>query len=106
MTYRVPRPLLDGVIAHLDPVEVYLFGGHARGDAHDDSDIDLFVVIDDDRAEGLNSSRAIGQARQDYFGAVDIVLSTVSRYEAHKTLIGTLAEIVHDEGRRVYGRDA
>lgn len=27
--------------------EVVLFGSHARGDAHEDSDVDVLVVIDD-----------------------------------------------------------
>lgn len=105
MAFQVPQMLLDGILRQFDPVEVYLFGSHARGDARQDSDIDLYVVLDDDRAESLDRGRAIGEARRGYAGAVDIVLSTASRYEARKHLIGTLAEIVRDEGKRIYARD-
>ncbi len=105
MVFQVPQKLLDGILRQFDPVEVYLFGSHARGDAHEDSDIDLYVVLDDDRAKNLDRGRAIGEARRGYPGAVDIVLSTASRYQARKDLIGTLAEIVQGEGKRIYARD-
>ena len=45
---RVPRDLLDPVVAHFQPQRVILFGSAARGEAGRESDIDLLVVVDDD----------------------------------------------------------
>jgi uncharacterized protein len=55
MTRSIPpslRPALDAYAARLRAVfgarlrEVRLFGSFARGDAHEDSDIDVLVLID------------------------------------------------------------
>ena len=45
---RLPRDLLDPIVAYLKPQRVILFGSRARGEATRDSDIDLLVVVDDD----------------------------------------------------------
>ena len=47
---RVPRDLLDPIVAYFKPQRVILFGSRARGEATRDSDIDLLVVVDDDKS--------------------------------------------------------
>ena len=48
----VPADLLDAVVAYFRPLRVVLFGSAARGDTGPDSDIDLFVILDDDARPG------------------------------------------------------
>ena len=38
----------------LRPLEIYLFGSHARGTAHKHSDLDLLVVVPDDAGDQHN----------------------------------------------------
>lgn len=104
MTFQVPKRLLDGVVRTFDPVEVYLFGSQARGDAHADSDIDLYVVIDDETAAGLDASRAKGEARVGSDEAVDIVLATRTFDERFLDTPGSLGRIARREGVRLYAR--
>lgn len=104
MSFEVPKQLLDGVVRRFDPVEVYLFGSQARGDARSDSDIDLYVVIDDATAKGLDTGRAIGEARMGVPEAVDIVLATRSFDERFLETPGSLGRIVRREGVRLYAR--
>ncbi len=106
MTFQIPKVLLDGIIARLNPAEVYLFGSLARGDAQGDSDIDLYVLLDDRQAQGLDSSRAIGEARSGYPGPVDIVLSTMGRHARYRGRVGTMAHVVDQEGALIYVRAA
>ena len=44
-------PWLPGIVGRIvrlvDPVRIILFGSRARGDARDDSDYDILVVVDD-----------------------------------------------------------
>ena len=40
-------PLLADLDARLEPVELWLFGSRARGDARPDSDWDLLAVVED-----------------------------------------------------------
>lgn len=42
--------LIRDRIFNIDPdTEVYLFGSRARGDANEDSDWDILILVDDDR---------------------------------------------------------
>lgn len=104
MSSPVPKELLEGVIRVFDPVEVWLFGSHARGDTHEDSDIDLFVVVDDEKRGRINRGAAIAETRSGYSGAVDLILTTQSGHQRDKQRLGTLSDLVIDQGVRLYGR--
>ncbi len=104
MSFRVPQKLLQGVVRSFDPVEVYLFGSQARGDARPDSDVDLYVVLDDERLPAFDVSTAIAQARSGSPEAVDIVLATRSSHEKFQATPGAMAQKVRREGIRIYAR--
>lgn len=104
MAFEVPKKLLDGVVRHFDPLEVYLFGSQARGDAGPDSDIDLYVVLEDERVATFNLGRAVGEARRGSPEAVDIVLATRSSHEKFQATPGAMALKVRREGVLVYAR--
>ncbi len=101
---EVPKPLLDGIVQVFDPVQVFLFGSHARGEAHADSDIDLYVVVDDDTPD--ERLRAVGRASEAYDGDVDIIVARQSTHDRKKTWLSSIARQVVKEGRLVYVRAA
>ena len=47
--------MLDEIVRRLvetlHPLEIYLFGSHARGTPHPDSDLDFLVVVPDDAGD-------------------------------------------------------
>jgi len=49
---ELPEGILDQIVARLvealHPERIYLFGSHAYGRPHPDSDLDLLVVVPDD----------------------------------------------------------
>ncbi len=53
---QVTEPLLqkmvDAIVAEVDPEQVILFGSRARGDAREDSDVDLIVLESEPFGEG------------------------------------------------------
>ena len=104
MSFRVPQKLLEGVVRSFDPVEVYLFGSQARGDARPDSDIDLYVVLEDERLPTFDLSTAVAQARSGSPEAVDIVLATRSSHEKFQATPGAMARRIRHEGIRIYAR--
>jgi predicted nucleotidyltransferase len=104
MADAVPALLLDGILRRLAPAEVWLFGSRARGDARPDSDFDLLVVMDDDAGDDRYSSRAKAEARADYPGPADIVLTRRSSFDRRRRVVGTLEELVAAEGVPVYVR--
>lgn len=82
------------IIKNLEPLnlnQIILFGSHAYGTPHKDSDIDLYVVTNDDfmpqswREKNqlyLKVSRAIRELRGDV--AIDLIVHSKKMYEVFK----------------------
>lgn len=106
MRPSVPPELLDGVIRHLDPVEVWLFGSRARGDARPDSDWDLYVVVDDgtERERSRLSTDAVRAFRKASGLGVDVIVKDWSKSLVRRRAFGTLDETIDHEGERLYAR--
>ena len=53
------------LVEAFEPVAIYLFGSRARGDADEDSDYDLMLVLADDRARAISRQAIWDTARSD-----------------------------------------
>lgn len=83
------------------PKRVVVFGSYARGDANDDSDLDLLVVetsIDDRTKEYVRLREAAGGIGV----GVDLLLFTESEFEKRRQWWSTPAYWADREGRVVY----
>jgi predicted nucleotidyltransferase len=88
------------------PDRIILFGSHARGDARDDSDVDLLVLfrgVDDPHARAAEIYAALigcsGLPK-------DIVVSTTARFERYRDVVNTVYWPAAREGRVLYERAA
>ncbi|MFO1067816.1 MAG: nucleotidyltransferase domain-containing protein [Geminicoccaceae bacterium] len=55
----MPQELLDSVVGAFDPLQVIVYGSHARGEATADSDWDLLVIVDDDAPPEADPARRL-----------------------------------------------
>jgi predicted nucleotidyltransferase/HEPN domain-containing protein len=97
--------LIALIVQELHPEQVWLFGSRARGDAHSDSDYDLFVVVPDDTPRekiGLASTHQL--ARQAPM-PVDVLACPRDVFAHERDLLGTLSYTVAREGVILYGGD-
>ena len=100
----VPESLLNSIVAELAPQRIILFGSRARGDAREDSDIDLLVVLDDDAPLEKLQAKAVHAARGGYRKSVDIIPCRASVLAKRARAIGSFAHIVVRDGVTVYER--
>jgi HEPN domain-containing protein/predicted nucleotidyltransferase len=96
---------LDRVVGRLvdafDPLAIYLFGSRARGDAGDESDYDLMLVLTDDNAR-VRSRQAIWEtARSDRID-VNPFVSREGAFAWRRHEVGTLEYEVQVDGIRLY----
>jgi HEPN domain-containing protein len=94
---RVVRRLIEA----FDPVALYLFGSRARGDASDDSDYDLMLVLADDNTR-VRSRQDIWQAARSRRILVNSFLTRIGAFSWRRHEVGTMEYEVQVDGIRLY----
>jgi predicted nucleotidyltransferase len=107
--FRTPTPddpgLADAVrrlVVAYRPERIYLFGSVARGDADQDSDYDLLVVVPDDAPPERRRSRLAYEALHGTGTAADVLVCTRSYFEDRRSLKASLPGTVLREGRLLH----
>lgn len=100
------NPELAEVVRRLvevfQPDRIYLFGSHARGEATEDSDYDLLVVVSE---ESATTSQHVGQAYDALWGvdvAADIIVQSSEQFDSRTHRRASLPGTVLREGRLLY----
>lgn len=92
---------LQNMLSVMDPVKVILFGSAARGEASEDSDIDLLIVseTEDTVEESIRARLAIG-----VIGApVDILVYTPEEFSERSKDRHSVVYNAINEGRVLHG---
>ncbi len=93
--------MTERIVRGFDPLQIILFGSQARGDADQDSDIDLLVVfseLTDKRKTAIDIDRALA----DLPVAKDIIVSTPEELERGRTRIGSVLRYAQQEGKVIW----
>lgn len=94
------------IAERFSPERIILFGSQARGDAKEDSDIDLLVLfrdVDNPRDRAVELHQAVGDCSD---LPKDLLVSTVGRFERYRNVVNTVYWAASREGRVVYERPA
>lgn len=88
------RAIVDRLTERIDDPGIILFGSVARGDADRASDIDLFVVVEEDRMASQRAAHDVErEIASERFGG--------DRYEAHVVVQRPESAVTHDRIRMV-----
>lgn len=102
MTPSKLQPAVQTLVEAANPVRIILFGSHARGDARDDSDVDLLVIeerVEDRAKEMVRLRRALRPLRI----PVDVLVYSTADVARWGDQPGSALYWALREGRVVYG---
>ncbi len=99
--------MVETIVTEVDPEQVILFGSHARGDASEDSDIDLIVVetepFDQNRDRGAEAVR-LWRALAGFSVSKDILVYSRDEVEYWRDSLNHVLARALREGRVLYER--
>jgi predicted nucleotidyltransferase len=99
-------PVLSEVVCRLvgefHPQRVYLFGSRARGDAHDDSDYDLMLVVEERAGAPWDMERRAYEVLSGLPISKDVVVVTTDYFDWMLGAAASLPSTVRREGRLLY----
>jgi len=90
------------IVAALDPVAIYLYGSHAYGQPHKDSDIDLFIVVDESPLLPHQRAVAAYRALRGLFLPVEVKVATRAEFEQRAQWQSSIERVVQEKGRVLY----
>ena len=103
VTDAVLQEMVERIVRGFDPERIILFGSQARGDAHENSDVDLLVVMPDgtDRRAAM---RAMQRTLFDQTVDRTVIVTTPDEIRRRGDLVGTVLRPALREGRVLYER--
>jgi uncharacterized protein len=111
MTVTIEEQIKDLVnnLLELDPVKIIAFGSYATGEMHDDSDLDLLIVLNKDKIpqtyeEKMELKVEIRKKIREINKkiAIDIIVYTLPEYNEIIKNMGSFLKEIHETGKLLY----
>ena len=107
VTDEVIAEMVERIVSEVQPEQVYLFGSRARGEAREDSDVDILVVEREDfgpeRSRLMEIDR-ISDALYSFRVPTDILLYSSAEYASWRDSLNHIIGHCQREGRLLYER--
>ena len=97
------QQMADIIVERFHPEKIILFGSHVRGDAAEDSDVDLLVIDDCEPAQCRQVAINIRIALRNRPSPIDVLVSTPTQFEKGRKQFWNVLSHADKEGRLLYG---
>jgi predicted nucleotidyltransferase len=101
----IVNEIVQRIVERFDPEKIILFGSYARGEAREDSDIDLLIVAETDLPPPERYP-AVRRVVGDLPYAFDLFLIPPAQYHRRRTVVNNLEYLADKYGRVMYERSA
>lgn len=97
------QTLIDRLIQHYKPLKIIAFGSFARGDMHEDSDLDLCIIKKDIPSSRVYRRFEVYQLLDDRNIPLDVVIYQPEEFEERRRLGDPFIKTILSEGKMLYG---
>ena len=91
------------LVAEFQPEQVWLYGSHAWGKPHNDSDVDLLVVVPQSDETPIRRAQRAHRCLRGLRMPKDVLVETRQEVDRVKERKTSLENIILTRGRRLYG---
>jgi predicted nucleotidyltransferase len=91
------------LVTELQPERVILFGSHAWGTPHQDSDVDLLVIVPHSDVPATQRAMRARRCLRHAPCPIDVLVKTTAEVEHASQVHGSLISEILEEGRPLYG---
>ena len=91
------------LVAEFQPEQIWLFGSHAWGEPHADSDVDLLVVVPHSDETPIRRSQRAHRCLRGLRMPKDVLVETRQEVDRVKEISTSLENSIFSRGRRLYG---
>lgn len=96
--------VVDRLVREFDPERIYLFGSYAWGEPNEDSDLDLFIVVDRLRETPHKERVRARRCLRDLAIPKDVLIETWESVRRRARAAASLERLILDRGRLLYER--
>lgn len=100
---RLLQTATQRLVAEFRPEQIWLFGSHAWGKPHDDSDVDLLVVVPHSDETPIRRAQRAHRSLRGLRMPKDVLVETRQEVDRVKDLKTSLENTILSRGRRLYG---
>ena len=91
------------IVGSIHPEKIILFGSLAWGNPGEASDVDLFIIVPKSKQPAYRRAREVHRCLRGIGIPVDVIVQTHDEVERSKRVATSLARIVLEQGRVLYG---
>ena len=103
----IPSELLEQAVerlkAEFQPEQIFLFGSHAWGTPHDDSDVDLMVIVRESDERAIRRMQRAHRCLGDLDMSKDVFVQTRAEFDRYSHLRASIQHQILQHGRKLYG---
>jgi predicted nucleotidyltransferase len=94
------------IVVALQPETIYLYGSHAYGQPHEDSDVDLLVVLREATRSGHEGAVEAYRALRGLCVPVEVQVVTRKEFERRAQWLSSVERVAKEKGRILYASSA
>ena len=95
--------VIQRIVSVLQPEVIYLYGSHAYGQPHTDSDVDLLVVVRESSLPPHQRARCVYQALRGLCFPAEVKVVTQAEFERRADWFSSIENTVRTKGKVLYG---